>query len=153
MKTKVFLSVLLILAITSNSCSLLKTGSLSSPTFTSGKSFGTSLKGLYGQYKKDGKVDMTNPANLGNLVTLAAACAIVKSQPATSPVYKEFATGVIAGSAGLVQTSTVDQVIASATKMDLGPVVNSVKNNVAVPVTEATKIAASLKTLYSIFGK
>ncbi|HRZ41646.1 MAG TPA: hypothetical protein P5228_02970 [Bacteroidales bacterium] len=153
MKYKAIISSLLVLAMMGTSCSLMKTGSVSSPTYTSGKSFGSSLIGLYGQYKKDGKVDMTNPVNLGNLVTLAAACAVVKGQPVTSPLYKDFASGVVAGSGGMVQTGIVDQVIASATKMDLGPVVNSVKNNAAVPVAEATKIAGSLKTLYSIFGK
>ncbi len=153
MKYRTFLLAMLILAIATTSCSLLKTGSGSSPSYTSGKSFGVSLMGLYGQFKKDGKVDMTNPANLGNLVTLAAATAVVKGQPVTSPAYKDFASGVVAGSGGLVQSGIVDQVIASVTKMDLGPVVNSVKNNTAVPIAEATRIATSLKTLYSIFGK
>lgn len=83
-----------------------------------GESAGAALANLYSQFKKDGKLDMTNPANITNTVTLASN---VKDLSKTKDV-SSFVNGLISGSKNLINDSNVSSVLSaleSISKLDL----------------------------------
>ena len=67
-----------------------------------GQAAGVALKALYGQYKADGKLDMSNLTNLMNLAALATSVQNLKGQTDKTTFYKDFAKGLISGSNNLV---------------------------------------------------
>lgn len=83
-----------------------------------GEAAGAALAKLYSQFKSDGKLDMTNPANITNTVTLASN---VKDLAKTKDV-SSFVSGLISGSKNLINDSNVSSVLSaleSISKLDL----------------------------------
>lgn len=72
------------------------------PATSDGQSAGVALKALYGQYKADGKLDMSNLTNLMNLAALATSVQNLKGQTDKTTFYKDFVKGLISGSNNLV---------------------------------------------------
>lgn len=84
---------------------------------TNGQAAGAALKALYGQYKTDGKVDMSNLNNIINLATLANNIKQLKGQTDKSAFYKEFAAGLITGSNNLVTSKNSTSVMSGLTNL------------------------------------
>lgn len=83
-----------------------------------GEAAGAALAKLYSRFKADGKVDMTNPENITNTVTLASN---VKDFAKTKDV-SSFTSGLISGSKNLVNDSNVSDVLSvleSISELDL----------------------------------
>lgn len=83
-----------------------------------GEAAGAALAKLYSKFKEDGKLDMTNPANIANTVTLASN---VKDLAKTKDV-SSFVSGLISGSKNLINDSNVSSVLSaleSISKLDL----------------------------------
>lgn len=72
------------------------------PATSDGQAAGVALKALYGQYKADGKLDMSNLTNLMNLAALATSVQNLKGQTDKTTFYKDFVKGLISGSNNLV---------------------------------------------------
>ena len=83
-----------------------------------GEAAGAALAKLYSQFKKDGKLDMTNPANITNMLTLASNIKdLAKTKDVTS-----FVNGLVSGSKNMVNDSNVSSVLPalkSISKLDL----------------------------------
>lgn len=84
---------------------------------TNGQAAGAALKALYGQYKADGKVDMSNLNNIINLATLANNIKQLKGLTDKSAFYKEFAAGLITGSNNLVTSKNSTSVMSGLTNL------------------------------------
>lgn len=83
-----------------------------------GESAGAALAKLYSQFKKDGKLDLANPANITNTVILASNITnLAKTKDVSA-----FTSGLISGSKNLVNDSNVSSVLSaleSISKLDL----------------------------------
>ena len=84
---------------------------------TDGQAAGAALKALYGQYKADGKLDMSNLTNLVNLAALATSVQNLKGQTDKSAFYKDFAAGLITGSNNLVTESNSSSIMSGLTNL------------------------------------
>lgn len=80
--------------------------------YTLGQQTGVAIGALNTQYKADGKMDMTNFANILNVAIVANAAQTLKEQTEGGQYYKDFSKGLIVGSNDLVSETTVGNVIA-----------------------------------------
>ena len=87
-----------------------------SPT-VNGQAAGAALKSLYGQYKVDGKLDMSNLSNIMNLTTLATNVQGLKGQSDKGTFYKDFASGLVLGSSNLVTSTNSTSVMSGLTNL------------------------------------
>jgi len=178
-KLKMF-AVLMTAVLMLSSCSILGGlgGSNAAATGVSanvdGQASGAALKNLYAAYKTDGKVDMSNIANILNMVTLAKNIQGLKGQEDTSDFYRDFGIGLVTGSNNLVTSKTSSPVTntlgALASSTDLSALTSlattaatqAVTNTTATAntaasalssVTESTAgVANTLSSLSSIFS-
>ncbi|MGN0189737.1 MAG: hypothetical protein ACI395_09505 [Candidatus Cryptobacteroides sp.] len=112
------LAVVALLALFSSVSAEAQLFSKKSSAYTSGQTTGTALKSLYTQYQADGKkLDLKNTKNLLSLATLATNISGLKGTTKDSAFYKDFATGIIAGSTNLVTSSTSDSVMSGLTAL------------------------------------
>ena len=129
---------------------------------TNGQAAGAALKSLYTQYKADGKLDMANLTNIMNLATLANNVKDLKGQTNKSAFYKDFATGLVAGSNNLVTSSNSNAVMSGLSKLvnnvDLTALqgkATDVVSNVTTKGTEAlenaNQIATSVTSILNLF--
>lgn len=129
---------------------------------TNGKAAGAALKGLYSQYKADGKLDMANLTNIMNLATLANNVKDLKGQTNKSDFYKDFATGLVSGSGSLVTsantssvmsglTSLVNNVDLSALQGKATDVVSNVSKKGTAAIENANQIASSVTGILKLF--
>lgn len=139
-----------------------------SPT-VNGQAAGAALKSLYGQYKVDGKLDMSNLTNIMNLSTLAQNVQGLKGQTNKSAFYKDFASGLILGSNNLVTAANSTNVMNGLSNLvnnvDLSGLIQK-KTSEAVSektaataekattaINNATEIANSVTNILSLFKK
>lgn len=129
MKRTIIISICALMAFAAISCGIAYANAAPS-IFGSGKSSGTTngvacgaaLNSLYTQYKADGKIDTKNISNIVNLATLANGVESLKGQSDKSTFFKDFATGLIAGSRNLVTSKTAGSVtstLSSLANLDL----------------------------------
>ncbi len=140
-------------------------------TKNNGAAAGKALLALYTQYKSSGSLDMTNPTNIVNMVTLANNIKGLKSSVNTT----NFVKGLISGSGKLVNNSNSSTVLGSLTKlagMDLSSLETSAKTaasnaaksaatealskiasskNASTAVSNAKEIASAASTLSTLF--
>lgn len=153
---------------TSNVASATNTAVTATSGSAAGRSCGAALRNLYTQYKVDGKLDMSNTANLLNIAALATSCSEIKNAVKGSDYYKTFAQGLVAGSLETVTETTAENVITSLTGIDLSGLATSstaqkvnetvntttnTVNNVANSVSSAASAISSLSSLLGSFGK
>lgn len=142
---------------------------------TNGQAAGAALKALYGQYKADGKVDMSNLNNIINLATLANNIKQLKGQTDKSAFYKDFAAGLITGSNNLVTSKNSNSVMSGLTNLvsnvdmsSLTEKANAASSTAASAVTNilsgasskadtaidnANEIASSVTNILNLFKK
>ena len=129
-----------------------------SSAYTSGQTTGMALKSLYTQYKADGKkLDLKNTKNLLSLASLATNISGLKGVTKDSAFYKDFATGMIAGSTNLVSTSTSDSVMSGLTNlagMDLSAIMGGTASSAATAesASQSGNLAEIASSVTGILG-
>ena len=124
-----------------------------------GQAAGAALKALYAQYKADGnKLNMSNLQNILNLTTLATNVQGLKGITNKTDFYKEFATGLVAGSNNLVSQTNSNSIMNGLQNLVNNVDLTSLQGkagNAAAKGTEvlenATTIANSVSTILQIF--
>lgn len=89
------------------------TGVASTLTQANGNSVGGALLSLYTQYKADKKIDLSNPANISNILTIATNIKGLTSKSNTT----NFLSGLISGSKNLVNNNNSGTVLKSLTSL------------------------------------
>ena len=105
-------------ALVMSSCGAMQSAASSNAVAqASGQACGTAVQGLYSAYHNTGKVDLTNATNLNNALALATCYTNLKQNKNDQNYRKAFTTGLIASSAGLINsqnaTAFVDKLLAS----------------------------------------
>lgn len=140
-----------------------------------GQAAGVALKALYGQYKADGKLDMSNLTNLMNLAALATSVQNLKGQTDKTTFYKDFAKGLISGSNNLVNAGNSTSIMSGlqnlVNNVDLSGLTASAEDkaqSAAATLTEkltgasekantavenATEIAGAVTNILNLFKK
>lgn len=140
-----------------------------------GQAAGVALKALYGQYKADGKLDMSNLTNLMNLAALATSVQNLKGQTDKTTFYKDFAKGLISGSNNLVNAGNSTSIMSGlqnlVNNVDLSDLTASAEDkaqSAAATLTEkltgasekantavenATEIAGAVTNILNLFKK
>ena len=140
-----------------------------------GQAAGVALKALYGQYKTDGKLDMSNLTNLMNLAALATSVQNLKGQTDKTTFYKDFVKGLISGSNNLVNENNSTSIMSGlqnlVNNVDLSGLTASAEEkaeSAAATLTEkltgasekantavenATEIAGAVTNILNLFKK
>lgn len=112
---------------------------ISALTSQNGKSAGSALLSLYTQYKADKKIDLTNPANISNILTIANNIKGLAQASNTT----NFLSGLISGSKNLVNNNNSSSVLSSLKSLsglDLSSLAGAAAKSAA---TSAAKSAAT----------
>jgi hypothetical protein len=145
------------------------------PATSEGQAAGVALKALYGQYKADGKLDMSNLTNLMNLAALATSVQNLKGQTDKTTFYKDFVKGLISGSNNLVNENNSTSIMSGlqnlVNNVDLSGLTASAEEkaeSAAATLTEkltgasekantavenATEIAGAVTNILNLFKK
>ena len=145
------------------------------PATSEGQAAGVALKALYGQYKADGKLDMSNLTNLMNLAALATSVQNLKGQTDKTTFYKDFVKGLITGSNTLVNENNSTSIMSGlqnlVNNVDLSGLTASAEEkaeSAAATLTEkltgasekantavenATEIAGAVTNILNLFKK
>ena len=145
------------------------------PATSDGQAAGVALKALYGQYKADGKLDMSNLTNLMNLAALATSVENLKGQTDKTTFYKDFVKGLITGSNNLVNENNSTSIMSGlqnlVNNVDLSGLTASAEEkaeSAAATLTEkltgasekantavenATEIAGAVTNILNLFKK
>ena len=145
------------------------------PATSEGQAAGVALKALYGQYKTDGKLDMSNLTNLMNLAALATSVQNLKGQTDKTTFYKDFVKGLITGSNNLVNENNSTSIMSGlqnlVNNVDLSGLTASAEEkaeSAAATLTEkltgtsekantavenATEIAGAVTNILNLFKK
>ena len=145
------------------------------PATSEGQAAGVALKALYGQYKADGKLDMSNLTNLMNLAALATSVQNLKGQTDKTTFYKDFVKGLITGSNNLVNDNNSTSIMSGlqnlVNNVDLSGLTASAEEkaeSAAATLTEkltgasekantavenATEIAGAVTNILNLFKK
>ena len=145
------------------------------PATSDGQAAGVALKALYGQYKADGKLDMSNLTNLMNLAALATSVQNLKGQTDKTTFYKDFVKGLISGSNNLVNENNSTSIMSGlqnlVNNVDLSGLTASAEEkaeSAAATLTEkltgasekantavenATEIAGAVTNILNLFKK
>ena len=103
-----------------------------------GQAAGTALKGLYKQYKADGKLDMKNLNNIANAATFAANVKGLKGMSDKKTFYKEFVSGLILGSDNLVNENNTTTVMSGITNLVNNVDLSSLTSGLTAAASTAT---------------
>lgn len=121
--------------------------------FTSGQGAGNALLSLYNQYKADGRYDYTNIQNLMNTMSLVANCEGLKSNFKDTDYLKQFGTGLIASSLGLVTQNNVQTVTSSLVDMvKNSETVQNAADKAQGAADKTAQYATAISTLLSTFS-
>ena len=145
------------------------------PATSEGQAAGVALKALYGQYKTDGKLDMSNLTNLMKLAALATSVQNLKGQTDKTTFYKDFVKGLITGSNNLVNENNSTSIMSGlqnlVNNVDLSGLTASAEEkaeSAAATLTEkltgasekantavenATEIAGAVTNILNLFKK
>lgn len=118
-----------------------------------GQAAGTALKGLYKQYKADGKLDMKNLNNIANAATFAANVKGLKGMSDKKTFYKEFVSGLILGSDNLVNENNSTTVMSGITSLvnnvDLSSLTSGLTNAASTAATTTSTATESSSDVQS----
>lgn len=104
-KIALILTCLATFALTS--CSMLQSASSSNLVATNaGQTCGSAILALYNAYKATGKIDLSNPTNLANALTLATSYTMLQQNKGNDGFTKAFASGMALGATGLLTPTT-----------------------------------------------
>ncbi len=141
---------LILTSISLVACTSLSNSNSTAASTTAGTACGKTLSNLYAHYKATGKIDMTNTNTLLQVVELGSYTQGLIANKNDAAYKNAFATGLILGSAGLVNggnsTSTVNSLISI-------PSLGGMKSSTSPNSTTANDVASNLTTLLKIFKK
>ena len=120
--------------------------------YNTGSAVGTSLLGLYQQYKTTKTLDFKNANTYLQLLTLATQVTTVKQNYKNPTFYSQFALGAISGSQQTVNQSNVSGVINALAGLNLSGI-TSAGSGSNVSSSTATTVLNSLSSIFSLFGK
>lgn len=149
MNIKSIIAAAAAIILTASSCGVIGGSSVASGS-TSGQAAGAALKGLYSQYKADGKLDFRNVNNIINMASLANGIQGLKNNDDKSAFYTNFASGLILGSNNLVNTSNSSNILSGLSKLastDLSAFQNATSPLLNVPSDALVNLAS--KTIIS----
>jgi len=134
---------------TSGGGSSTTSSSASSAAYNTGQVVGQSLLGIYQQYKSSGKIDLTNPTTLLQLMALSTQVETVKQNSKNPTFYGQFSQGMILGSQNKVSNSNVGGVVNALTGLNL----SGITSGGGVPAANTTNVVNGLTTILNLFGK
>lgn len=111
-----------------------------------GQTTGIALKNVYAQYQADGNKFVAQN-NAMSLLSLSTSLQGIKSQEKGSGYYKDFAKGLVLGSAGLVKETTQDKVIGG-----LQTLANQLTSSPDAQTTSSAAAAEAQASLSSVLG-
>jgi hypothetical protein len=125
---------------------------MQSAAYNSGSAAGSSLLGLYSQYKSTGKIDFQSANTYLQLLTLATNVQTIKANAKNTTFYSQFAQGAIFGSQQKVNNNNVGSVISALTGLDLSGITGagSASN---VSNSTASNVLNGLTGLFGLLGK
>lgn len=132
------------------SCSMLGGASSTSSTDTSaaktsGKNTASALVGLYGSYKTNKTINLSNATDIANALILAKGYSAYRANQADPDYKKAFAAGMVASGAGLITNLNVDNVLNTMNGLT-GLNVN------AANISNSVNTASSIVQLLNVLG-
>ncbi len=128
-------------------------GSSSSPAYTSGQSFGSSILGLYSIYKQSGSIDFSNPTTLLQLAQLSTSVATIKQNINNKDFYGSFVQGAILGSQQNITQNNVGNIINSLTGVDFGNIAETISGSGELSGNTITNVSNTLNSVFGMLGK
>ena len=127
------------------SCSMLQSASSSNTVATSaGQTCGSAILALYNAYKATGKIDLSNPTNLANALTLATSYTLLQQNKGNNAFTKAFASGMALGATGLLTPATATT---ATTTLANSPAIGNVNRNNATSGPSNLAIANYINTI------
>ncbi|MFA6831087.1 MAG: hypothetical protein WCR36_02290 [Bacteroidaceae bacterium] len=122
---------------------------------SAGNSLGGAISSLYGQYKQNGSIPLTNVSNLLMMQQLINNANVYKENYSNTNFLGSFASGLVTGSNNLVNSSNQSSVLSSVLNIaNSGAAVSTpTASGVMDSVSSISKAASSVNTLMSLFGK
>lgn len=124
------------------------------PAAEAGKEAGNNLKALLAQYLLDGKFDYKNADNINNTLALVSNCSALPANIKNKEYRKEFGTGLIGYSGGIVNQENVDAVTDKLTEMtsEYSAIVSK-EATASERLTATSSALTSVSNILSLFGK
>ena len=123
-----------------------------SAAYSTGSAVGSSISGLYQQYKTTKTIDFKNANTYLQLLTLATQVPTIKQNYKNPTFYAQFTQGAISGSQQLVTNSNANSVLNILAGLDLSGI-TSAGSGSNVTTSTATTVLNSLSGLFSLFSK
>ena len=120
-----------------------------SAAYNTGSVVGQSLLGIYQQYKSSGKIDVTNPTTILQLLALSTQIETVKQNYKNASFYADFTKGAVLGSQNTVINSNIGGVVNALTGLNL----SGITSGGGVPASNTTNVVNGLTTILNLFGK
>ena len=150
MKSKVkLLAVCMVLLSIVGCSSWFSSGNIAAAT-SAGKSCGKAISTLYKEYKRQGKIDISNPTALTSIVQIAAARNVLKENKDDKAFISAFTMGLVSGSNNLITNATSNNII--NTLLSLTELNNVTTNTPSVSST-ANEAGKALLPLMKSVGK
>ena len=115
--------------------------------YNTGSAVGTSLLGLYQQYKTTKTLDFKNANTYLQLMTLATQVSTIKQNYQNPTFYAGFTKGAVVGSQQTVNQSNVSGVINALVGLDLSGILSGNSSNVS------SSVLNGLTNIFNLFGK
>ncbi len=134
----------------SNSMEMSSTTNASS----AGSTLGTAISSLYGQYKQNGSIPLTNVSNLLLMQQVINNADVYKKNYTDSQFLGSFASGLVTGSNNLVNSSNQSSVLSNVLNIanSGASVASPTTSGVMDSVSSISKAAGSINTLMSLLG-
>ncbi len=130
------------------SCGILGNVGNNTVAQATGQTCGKAILSLYSSYKSTGTINLTNPTNLTNAITLAACYTQIKANKGNSAYRKAFSNGLIMSSSGLITNQNVNNVINTLLMVNsLGNLNSSTASNSTTTQNASAGITTLMKTL------
>ncbi len=139
---------------TTGSTTSTTTSTTATGTTNDGQTAGAALRALYTQYKADGKYDYTNLNNAINAIQLVQACQNLKSNVKDGDYWKNFASGLILGSDGLVTekiSNTVTEQLSTMVESVDTSKLESASTSTVAAIQSASETASAISNILSLF--
>ena len=129
------------------SCGILGNAGNNTVAQATGQTCGNAIVGLYTSYKSTGTINLTNPTNLTNAITLAACYTQIKDNKDNAEYRKAFSNGLIMSSAGLITNQNVSNVVNTLLMLNsLGNLNSNTANNTTTTQNASNSISTLMKT-------
>lgn len=127
------------------SCSMLQSATSSNAVATTaGQTCGSAILALYNAYKATGKIDLSNPTNLANALTLATSYTMLQQNKGNNTFTKAFASGMALGATGLLTPSTATT---ATNTLANSPAIGNVNSNNATSGPSSLAIGNFIQTI------